>query len=159
MVCGKVKAALAECTSALELNPNLASAHYGFAFALGMAGRHDEALASVARAIRLSPFDPLMHAFLTFRSATLINLGRFAEAIEAARDAQRQPNHTAWPHMHEASALVNLGRREEGKAAMERAYAMKPDISMRWVQTLLPAEPGVDMGPYLDGMRKAGLRE
>jgi len=159
MVRGNIKAALAECGTALELNPNLASAHYGFGFALGMAGRHDEALSSIGRAIRLSPYDPLMHAFLTLKGATLINLGRYAEAVEAARDAQRQPNHTAWAHLHEASALVNLGQLDEGRAAMDRAYALKPDISMRWVRALLPAEPGVDLDAYLEGMSKAGLRE
>jgi adenylate cyclase len=89
MVRGNIKATLAECGTALELNPNLASAHYGFGFALGMAGHHDEALTSIGRAIRLSPFDPLMHAFLTLKCGTLITLGRYAEAVEAARDAQR----------------------------------------------------------------------
>jgi len=124
-----------------------------------MAGRHEEAQSGIGRAIRLSPFDPLMHAFLTLKCGTLINLGRYAEVVEAAGDAQCQPNHTARAHLHEASALVNLGQLDEGRAAMDRAYALKPDISMRWVRALLPAEPGVDLDAYLEGMSKAGLRE
>ena len=156
---GETAAGLAECGLAVDLNPNFAAAHYGLGFALSLAGRAGEALASVDRAIRLSPYDPLMHAFLTLRSGALIMLGRFAEAVEAAHDTQRQPNCTAWAYLQEASALANLGRLDQANAAMKKAYAMKPDISMRWVRALLPAEPGVAMDAYFEGMRRAGLRE
>ena len=90
----------------------------GSRYALALAGRADDALASVDRAIRLSPYDPLMHAYLSLKSGLLILTGRFAEAIDAAREAQRQPNCSAWAHLHEASALANLGRLPEAKAAM-----------------------------------------
>ncbi len=156
---GEVRAALAECRLALELNPNLAAAHFALAYALGLAGRPDEALSCVDRAIRLSPYDPLMHAFVTVKSGMLILVGRFAEALDAARDAQRKPNCTAWAHLHEASALANLDRLDEARAAMEKAHALQPDISMRWVRMLLPAEPGAAVDAYFEGMRKAGLKE
>ena len=159
MTIGEVRAALAECALAIELNPNLAVAHFGLAYALGLAGRASETLASVDRAVRLSPYDPLMHAFLTLKSGMLVIMGRFVEAIEAARDAQRQPNCTAWAHLHEASALANLGRIDEARAAMDKAYALQPDVSMRWVRLLLPTEPGVDVDAYFAGMRRAGLKE
>ena len=154
---GDVKAALAECGLAVELNPNLASARFGLGYAQALAaGRGDEALASVDHAIRLSPYDPLMHAYLSLRSGILILLGRFAEAIDVARDAQRQPNCTAWAHLHEASGLANLGREQDARVVMERARALQPDVSLRWVRALLPAEPGV-ADAYFEGMRRAGL--
>ena len=154
---GDVKAALAECGLAVELNPNLASARFGLGYAQALAaGRGDEALTSVDHAIRLSPYDPLMHAYLSLRSGILILLGRFAEAIDVARDAQRQPNCTAWAHLHEASGLANLGREQDARVAMERARALQPDVSLRWVRALLPAEPGV-ADAYFEGMRRAGL--
>ena len=156
---GEVRAALTECRLALELNPNLAAAHFGLAYALTLAGRADEALDSVDRAIRLSPYDPLMHAFVTLKSGMFVLAGRYAEALETARDAQRKPNCTAWAHLHEASALANLGRLDEAKAAMDKAHALQPDISMRWVRTLLPAEPGVAVDAYFEGMKKAGLKD
>jgi adenylate cyclase len=159
MTSGEVRAALTECRIALELNPNLAAAHFGLAYGLAFAGRIDEALDSVDRAIRLSPYDPLMHAFVTLKSGMLVLAGRYDEALETARDAQRKPNCTAWASLHEATALANLGRLDEAKAAMDKAYALQPDISMRWVRTLLPAEPGVAVDAYFEGMKKAGLKD
>jgi hypothetical protein len=79
--------------------------------------------------------------------------------MAAARDAQRQPSQTAGAHLREAWALVNLGHLDEGTAAMDKAYSLTPDISMRRVRALLPPEPGVDLDAYLEGMSKAGLRE
>jgi tetratricopeptide (TPR) repeat protein len=96
MTSGEVGAALTECERAVELNPNLAAAHYALGYALGLAGRPEEALASIGRAVRLSPYDPLMHAFLTLKSAMLVILGRYEEALAVARDAQRWPSSTAW---------------------------------------------------------------
>jgi adenylate cyclase len=157
MVSGSVREATSQCESAIALNPNLASAHYGLGFALTLAGRHVGSLASVDRAIRLSPYDPLMHAFLTLRSGTLVNLGRFEEAVDVAREAQRQPNATLWAHLHEATALVHLARPDEARAAASRALAVKPDLSMRYVRTMLPHLPEADFGDYLEGMRRAGL--
>ncbi len=159
MVSGAAREAISQCEAAIALNPNLASAHYGLGFALGLAGRHQESLASVDRAIRLSPYDPIMHAYLTLRSATLVNLGRFQEAVDVARDAQRQPNATPWPHLHEASALANLGRLDEARAAVDRALALKPDLSMRYVRTMLPHLPEAEVAAYLEGMRRAGVPE
>jgi adenylate cyclase len=156
---GDVEGALAECQRALELNPNLAVAHHGLAYALALAGRADDALASVDRAIRLSPYDALMHAFVSLRSGILVILGRHAEAIEAAHLAQRQPGHTAWALLHEASALANLGQLEAARAAIERARAMQPEVSMRWLRSLLRTAPGANTGAYFDGMRLAGLPE
>jgi hypothetical protein len=40
---------------------------------------------------------------------------------------------------------------------MQRAQALQSDISLRWLRTLLPLAPGVDIEPYFDAMRKAGL--
>ena len=159
MTSGDVRQAVTECERAVTLNPNLAAAHYGLAYALALAGRAEAALASVDRAVRLPPYDPLMHAFLTLRSALLIILGHFQQALDVARNALQQPSATAWAHLQEASALANLGRIDEARAAMQRAIALQPDVSLRWLRTLLPALPDAKIDDYLDGLRKAGLPE
>jgi len=62
-------------------------------------------------------------------------------------------------HWREASTLVNLGHLDEGMAAIDKAYARKPNMSMRWVRALLPAGPEVDLDACLQGTSKAGPRE
>jgi len=42
---------------------------------------------------------------------------------------------------------------------MQRAIALQPDVSLRWLRTLLPALPDAKIDDYLDGLRKAGLPE
>jgi len=157
MLYGDARAATAEGTAAVELNPNLASAHYALAFARVVAGHSEEALQSVDRAIRLSPYDPLLHAFLTLRSAVLIVLGRNEEALATARDAQRQPSCTAWGWLQEAAALAQLDQVEEARAALAHARQMKPDVGMRWVRALFVGGEEKSLDRYLEGLKRAGL--
>lgn len=157
MLVGNVQAAIAEATAAVELNVNLAAAHYALGFALAVGGRGDDALAAVDRAIRLSPYDPLMHAFLTLRSAILIVLGRHEEGLATALDAQRQPSCTAWGWLQAAAALANLGRLDEARASVARAREMKPDASMRWVRALFAGGDRDSLKRFLDGLERAGL--
>ena len=59
--------------------------------------------------------------------------------------------------MQEAAALASVHRQDEARAAMQRARSLQPDVSLRWVRGLLPLAPGVDIEPYFDAMRRAGL--
>jgi Flp pilus assembly protein TadD len=154
---GDVAMSLAECELAVELNPNLAAAHYALAFAQVSAGRPHEALASTERALRLSPYDPMMHGFLTLKAGILLILERPDEAIVTAHNAQRWPSCTAWAWMQEAAALASVNRHDEAHAAMRHAQALQPDVSLRWLRAVLPLAPGVNIEPYFDAMRKAGL--
>jgi tetratricopeptide (TPR) repeat protein len=79
--------------------------------------------------------------------------------LDVARNALQQPSATAWAHLQEASALANLGRIDEAETAMQRAIALQPEVSLRWLRTLLPALPYAKLDDYLDGLRKAGLPE
>jgi len=159
MLSGDARAAIAEGLAAVELNPNLPSAHYSLAFAQAVAGRPAEALTSVDRAIRQSPYDPVMHAFLTLRSAVLILLDRNEEALATTRDAQRLPSCTVWGWLQEATALANLGRIEEARTALARARAMQPDVGMRWVRALFGGGDAASLGRFLDGLKRSGLGE
>jgi len=52
--------ALQHCLEALEADPNASWPHQCHAFYLSAAGRHDEAIAAIERAVRLDPISPLV---------------------------------------------------------------------------------------------------
>ena len=72
-------AAEQEYKSALALNPNYATAHQWYAELLAAMGRHDEALASIARAQELDPHSLIVDAV---EALILYMAGRYDEAIE-----------------------------------------------------------------------------
>ena len=55
--------------------------------------------------------------------------------------------------------MANLGRIEEARAAVTVALERKPDLSLVYLEKTLPTKEPGGLGPYIDGLRKAGLPE
>ncbi|MBT5353235.1 MAG: tetratricopeptide repeat protein [Rhodospirillales bacterium] len=149
--------AIANCDLALTLNPSYASAHFGRAHSLWHLGRPEEAIVSHDRAMRYSPRDPLMWAFMASKAIALILLNRYEEALEWARKGQQQPQNAVWTYMPEVSALALLGRIDEAKIALERVYTIKPDAAISFVDQALPFEHAKDREHFISGLIKAGM--
>ena len=156
---GEHDTAIAACDRAIALNPNYASAYMGRAHSLWQAGRPAEALPSHDEAMRLSPRDPLMWAFVASKAIALILLGRYDEGLDWARKAQRQPSTAIWAFMPEVSALGLLGRIDEARAALERVKRIKPDVSCAFVDQALAFTHATDRDHFVSGLVKAGLKE
>jgi len=155
---GEHDAAIAACDAAIALNPSYANAHFGRAHSLWMAGRPAEAILSHDEAMRLSPRDPMMWAFMASKAIALILLGRYDEGLDWARRAQQQrPDPPIWSIMPEVSALSRLGRLDEARATLERARALKPDASLVFVDQALPFAHADDREHFVRGLREAGL--
>jgi adenylate cyclase len=154
---GEHDMAIAACDRAIALNPNYASAHFGRAHSLWHTGRAEEAIASHDEAMRLSPRDPLMWAFMASKAIALILLGRYDEALTWAQKGQGQPNTAIWAHLPEVSALGLLGRTEEARAALERLQRLKPDVSVSFVGQTLTFTRTADREHFVSGLVKAGL--
>ena len=72
------------------LNPNASIAWEQRGWTYQLAGQPEEAIRSFERAIRLSPFDPWLFSTFTGMGIAFIGLGRFDEAVAAAKKALRQ---------------------------------------------------------------------
>ena len=156
-ILGQHEAAIAACEDAIALNPSYAMAHFGRAHSLWHAGRPAEAIKSHDQAIRLSPQDPIMWAFLASKSIALTMLGRYEEALECARKATRQPNTALYAYLSEISALGHLERLEEARAALARAEALKPGLDLAFVDLSLPITDATAREHFVSGLVKAGL--
>jgi len=104
----------------------------------------------------MSPVDPLLSQTLTGMGYVLIELGRFDEAIVAAKKAQRQNSSFSAADRCLASAFAHLGRDAEAHEAAARQLEVDPSFTISaWI-----ARGGQTNAKLLiEGLRKAGLPE
>jgi adenylate cyclase len=154
---GQHEAAIAAADTAIDLNPNMALAHFGRAHALWHAGRPAEAITSHDDAMRLSPHDPMMWAYMASKAIALVMLGEMEEAVAFSRKSQQHANAAIFAHLAEISALGHLGRLEDAQDAIRRAKKAKADVSLAFVAKALPITDQDCRDIFHQGLRKAGL--
>jgi tetratricopeptide (TPR) repeat protein len=111
---------------ALQLNPELAVAHYGFANLLRDEARFDPAISEYEKAVQLNPGNGEYH----FRLAeTLQRIGHIDEAIVQLREAVRLSPKIATPHLAYASALAALGMEDDARAEFAKAVELDPKLA------------------------------
>ena len=145
--------AQALCDRAIELNPSLPLGHAVRGSVLNMAGRPEEALASLQTALRLSPSDPFAFHTLGELATAQCMIGRWTAAADLAEQSLiRRPAY--WlAHVVKINALAR-GDDTRGVAVA--------------IETMARACPGfddnnIDWLPYVDSrwnaFFKGGLRE
>jgi adenylate cyclase len=141
---------------AVALNPNSFQAWGCRGWVYRAAGLPQEAILSFERAIRVSPVDPLQPVTLSGIGMALIELGRFDEAIVAAKKALRQNPFFSSAYRCLAAAFAHLGRDAEAREAAARLLEVDPAFTIsEWI-----ARGGQRNTTLLiEGLRKAGLPE
>jgi TolB-like protein len=139
---------------AVNSNPNAADAwvHRGWTYLI--AGRPEEAIRSFERAIRLSPFDRLLVSNLVGIGFAFIDLGRFDDAVAAARKALQKDQAYGAAYRCLASALAHLGREAEARKTVTQLLEIQPDFRISRLMAR-----GARSQIFLDGLRKAGFPE
>jgi adenylate cyclase len=146
---------------AVALNPNSASVWGQRGWTYLIAGQPEEAIRSFERAVRLSPFDPFLFSTFAGMSAAFIMLGRFDEAVAAAKKALSQNQTFVMTYRCLAAALAQLGRDAEARETAARLLELEPNfhISEWMAHRVLRKVSGDDGRFFIDGLRKAGLPE
>ena len=141
---------------AVALNPNSFLAWNSRGWVYRIAGLAEEAVRSFERAIRMSPVDPRLHRSFAGMGIAFIELGRFDDAIVAAKKAQRQNPFYAASCRCLASAFAHLGRDAEAREAASRLLEVDPGFTISaWI-----ARGGQSNAKLqIEGLRKAGLPE
>jgi Flp pilus assembly protein TadD len=121
---GRHAAAETAFRRALALRPEDADVLYQVARSVGLQGRYAESTRLLERARELAPGHPWVLARLgAGRYAEGDASGAVALLTEAIERERAQPS----AHYYLALALAELGRHEEGLAAVRRAVALDPD--------------------------------
>jgi adenylate cyclase len=160
MMLGDHDSSIAALKYSLELNPNFAQSYYGLGLVLALSGELDEAREKIKTAIRLSPRDPLMVGFTNVLGMVCIMASDFEEGLDWTKRSLRMPTPVGyWNHATLASAYANLGQMEEATEALKGAIKEKPDLSISFLEKVLPTRHKDGLGVYFSGLRLAGLPE
>jgi len=152
--------ALRHLSISLELSPSFALGHAGLGYALACGGQPERGLQALEQANRLSPRDPFLAIYApVVRYMALFALGRYEETIAVCRStAASHPNHAgAWRLMTVSLGL--LGRIDEAKEALNHTLTLQPDLSSAHVANDTVYADPADRSRFLEGLRKAGLKD
>ena len=133
---------------------------FGFS-SIVRAWKGDDATAvdQAERAIRLSPFDPLLYLPYVGLAYAHFAAGRFEEAAAAAGKARQSNPKFSMPYVLHAAALANLGRGEEARVVADRLREVEPDLTVSTaIRSARFANPdkNAELG---DALLRAGLPE
>ncbi len=123
---GAVESGVEELRAAVALDPSFAQAHFALGQALCYLERHDEAIREIDEALRLSPRDPHLWAFLNVRAIAHYIANDLEQAEADERAALRQPNATFWPYLILVAILGRQGKRAEALVAMAELRRLRP---------------------------------
>jgi TolB-like protein/Tfp pilus assembly protein PilF len=145
---------------ALVLNPNLAAAWYYSGFVRVWLGKPDTAIDHLARAMRLSPLDPIMRAFRNATAHAHFCAGRYDQASSWA-EMVLQENPDSLPSLRIGAASNALaGRATEGSKICTRLRQLDPTLRISNLRDRVgPYRRPEDIARLIDGLRKAGVPE
>ncbi|MGY8995544.1 MAG: tetratricopeptide repeat protein [Alphaproteobacteria bacterium] len=142
---------------AIELNPNFALAYHGLGYALTLSDRESEASDMFERALRLSPADQYRWGIYSMASFNQVLLGNHEAAIEFARKGIRDKPNIFWAHVHQISALSQMGRDDEARRAAEDLLKIQPDFTTAMIDRAIVIKSPEVRERYLASLHKAGL--
>ncbi|MBT8350949.1 MAG: tetratricopeptide repeat protein, partial [Deltaproteobacteria bacterium] len=149
--------AIAAGERSIELDPNGAFVHVNLGMMLSFAGRPDEAIGHIKKAIRLNPFPE--EWYFRWLARCYVLKGQYEDALSAAKKALHRNPGTFGGHGMLAMIYALLDRQEEAEAAVKKALEIFPSFSVKVFEKILPFKNQADLKLITDAMRKAGFPE
>jgi TolB-like protein/class 3 adenylate cyclase len=145
---------------ALVLNSNLAEAWFYGGWVKTWLGEPASAIERFARAMRLSPLDPLAIGMRSGTAYAHFCLGRYDEAASwAAMALQDNPDFQTALRIQAASNAM-AGRPEQAHKAMARLRQLNPALRVSTLKDMRgPYRRAEDLSRLEEGLRQAGLPE
>jgi adenylate cyclase len=148
--------AIAEGERAVAIEPSYASGLVFLARSLHWAGRNEESIPLIKKAIRLNPYPPGYYYYIL--GQCYIVAGQFEEAVEAGKKAiQREPN-SLWACVTLTAAYSLSGREEKARAQAEEVLKINPRFSLEHFAKIPPYKNQADTERLVGALRKAGLK-
>ncbi|MEO8311516.1 MAG: winged helix-turn-helix domain-containing protein [Caldimonas sp.] len=156
---GQHDSALARLRGAVALNPSFSWAHGNLGLALTLAGKGDEAVASLKEALRLSPIDPFAFLWIYLLGFAEFLLGRDQQALDLAERSLRDRPSFPGPHRIRAACLSQMGRIDEARRSIEQYLRLAPNATLRNLRAQVPLRHDADYERYANALRQAGMPE
>ncbi len=154
---GEYVKALVEAENAITLDPNYANAHVLLATLLYYAGRPQEGLERIQKAMRINPHHPYNYTFHLGQAYFILE--RYREAIKAFKQGIANNPASERLHVWLAAAYARVGDMEEAEWEVDQILMLNPEFSIQRMQQALPFKDPVHLERLVDGLRTAGLPE
>ena len=158
-VTGDLEGGEAMIDRALALNPNLTTAWYASGWVRAFLGETDLAIDHLARAMRLSPLDPLMFLMQAATGVAYFVASRYSEAVEWAGKANREQPTFLGAIRNLAASNALHGDLEQAQRALARARDLDPGLRISNLKDRVGPYRTDDFARFAEGMRLAGLPE
>jgi TolB-like protein len=159
LLVGDLDSGLAFVDRALALDPNFARAWCASGWVRAYRGDLEGAIEHQARAMRLSPLDPVLYHMQVGTAYAHMLAGRFEEASMWAERAFRvEPNYHPAAIVTSASNAL-AGRLEEASQAMKCLREIDPMLRISNLTDRHPIRRPGDLAVFAEGLRKAGIPE
>jgi TolB-like protein/DNA-binding winged helix-turn-helix (wHTH) protein/Tfp pilus assembly protein PilF len=147
--------ALVEAEKAIALDPNYANGHVLVASLLFYAGRPDESVARIKKAMRLNPHHPFNYAF--HLGQAYYALERYDEAIKALEGGIATNPASERLHLWLAASYAQAGRIDDAQWEAEQIRVLNPEFNLSAVSEAFPFKDRAISERFLNSLRKAGL--
>ena len=115
------------------------------------AGRAEEAVRLLERAMRLNPYFP--DWYLWYLGDAYFHLGDYEKTIAVVSRMRDQSE----AHRLLASSHALLGHQEEARAHAQKLMEVHPHFSIEHWRHVPPYRDQSHLEPFIDGLRRAGL--
>jgi TolB-like protein len=158
---GQWERALETNAEAMRIDPYRDSTLGSQGFLLIVAGRPEEALPFLDRAIALDPRGPSVSVYLQWQCSADVNLGRYDDAIAACEKALALDDYW-FRHLLLVAAYAQRGDMAKAAAAKAELLKRQPGVSiagLRELQVYSPSYLQQVEATRFAGLRKAGIPE
>lgn len=143
---------------AVKLNPSSAFAWGTLGMIDSMAGDYENALACLHRSLVLSPYDSMLHLWMTGLTASCFALGRHEDGIAWARKSVQHNPGNGTGHRMLAANLVAAGRLEEAREITRRRDATQK-TTIRDLRAMRFFKQDDALARYLSAQQVAGVAD
>jgi adenylate cyclase len=146
---------IAEGEHAVILDPNSADSHSMLGTSLHFAGRYEQAIDLLKKAIRLNPIPPTIY-FLFLGNAYQL-AGRYEESIVAYKKVlNRNPDHL-FAHLRLAATYILINREKEARNEASEVLRIDPEFFIEPFAKTVLYKKQADLELLLSSLRRAGL--
>jgi adenylate cyclase len=157
-ITGEFMAAAKMLDAATRLDPNSSWAWNRSGYLHHYLDDPETAIQHFERAIRLSPFDPMVFNSETGIGSCNFIAGRYERAVEFFEKGLISNPKAIWIHRHLAPAYVFAGQQEKAEASVRKLLEGYPNLTVGAARAAM-AFRGEVLERICEGLRRAGLPE
>ena len=153
----KYEKAIDESQKSVDLAPSSATANFVFGMVLRNAGRYDDAIPFLEKAIRLEPITPVN--FLSNLALAYVYSGQYEKALPLWNKATEKNPDYLFAYLGLTLAHQLLGNRDRARECAAEVLRIKPTFTLEKLQKNIPAMNETDRARIMNAYREAGIPE